>query len=92
MHSVKVSLLRKELRKRGQLGAVKLLPRPPSKALGKDELPVGALIIEVAAADDEVVAAPSSGAAMEEKPVTIDVTAVAGEENLGRSGTIVIDP
>jgi len=84
MQSVKVSLLRKEFRKRGQLGAVKLLPRPPSKALGNEELPAGVLIMEVAADDAEVVATPLCGPMIEDRPVAVGATAVAGEENLGR--------
>ncbi len=35
-HEMKVSLLTMERRKVGQLGWVKLVPKPPSKALGSD--------------------------------------------------------
>ncbi len=63
---------------------MKLLPRPPSKALGNEELAAGALIMEVAADDAEVVAAPPFGPMIEDRPVAVDATAVAGDENLGR--------
>ena len=84
MQSVNVSLLRKELMKRGQLGAVKFLPMPPSKALGTAELPAGAVTRDVAEDGAELVAAPL-GAAMEERPVVEDAIGVAGEENVGRT-------
>ncbi len=64
---------------------MKLLPRPPSKALGNEELAAGALIMEVAADDAEVVAAPPFGPMIEDRPV-------AGDENLGRWGAVLIEP
>ena len=84
MQSVNVSLLRKELMKRGQLGAVKFLPMPPSKALGTVELLAGAVTRDVAEDGVELVAAPL-GAVMEERLVVEDAIGVAGEENLGRT-------
>lgn len=71
---------------------MKLLPRPPSKALGNEELAAGALIMEVAADDAEVVAAPPFGPMIEDRPVAVDATAVAGDENLGRWGAVLIEP
>lgn len=70
---------------------MKLLPRPPSKALGNEELLAGASSVEVAAGDAEVVAAPPFGLMIEDSPVAVDATAVAGEENLGRWGAVVAD-
>ena len=58
--------------------------------MGIEELPVGALIMEVAAADVDVVAAPE-GATIDERLVAVEAMAVAGDENLGRVASTAID-
>ena len=75
--------------KRGQLGAVKFLPMPPSKALGTAELSAGAVTSGVAEDGAELVAAPL-GAAMEERPGVEDAIGVAGEENVGRTSAMEV--
>ena len=67
----------------GQLGWVKLLPKPPSKGSGNDALALGALTIEVV---DPVEVEAVEGATTDEgDPVSVDVTALAVEEKVGLS-------
>ena len=52
-------------------------------------MPVGALTMEVAEDDAELLEAPL-GATIEETPVAVEATAVAGEEKLGRTAATVV--
>ena len=67
----------------GQLGWVKLLPKPPSKGSGKDEPAVGALIMAVEEESDEEVEAVDGATIEEDDPVSVEGAALAVEEKVG---------
>lgn len=81
-HELKVSLRTKALINVGQLGWVKLLPKPPSNGCGKGAPALGALMIDVGDETDDEVEVPE-GATMEEgDPVSVDAIALAVDEKV----------